>query len=127
MLAGSLVLNNIRLNNAPIAVRVAGGPTVLSGGTTIIISWGQGNIYQGVNQSGTFTQGHIPAPTKAPTLLDSSGRVFGRTHPQYAEYAVDQFISVKELGAKGDGRTDDTALLRDIFAKVSCSSKYLLS
>jgi hypothetical protein len=38
-LAGSLALNNI-----PIAVGVTGGAVVLDGGTTAIVSWGQGNV-----------------------------------------------------------------------------------
>jgi len=117
-LAGSIVLNNIKLTNVPIAVGVAGGATVLTGGTTTIASWGQGNVYRGKNAEATFTQGTIPAPSKASSLLDSAGRVVTKMHPQYASYAVSQFISVKDQGAKGDGATDDTAALKDIFAKV---------
>lgn len=117
-LAGSLVLNNIQLNNVPTAVGVVGGAVVLTGGTTTIASWGQGNVFSGTNPTGTFIQGNIPAANKPAALLDSAGRVFGRSHPQYANYAVSQFISVKDNGAKGDGVTDDTAALTAIFAKV---------
>lgn len=102
----------------PVAVGVVGGAVVLSGGTTTITSWGQGNVYRGTNPAGTFTQGNIPAPSKPSTLLDSSGRIVSRTHPQYAEYAVSQFVSVKDNGAVGDGATDDTAALTAIFNKV---------
>ncbi|KAJ7702338.1 exo-beta-1,3-glucanase [Mycena rosella] len=114
--AGSLVLNNIKLNNVPTAVGVVGGAVVLAGGTTTIASWGQGNVYHGTNAAGTFTQGTIATPSKPAVLLDSSGKIFGRTHPQYAGYAVSQFISVRDQGAKGDGKTDDTAALKAIFA-----------
>ena len=55
---------------------------------------------------------------KAASLLDSAGRIFGKTHPQYADYAPDQFVSVKSQGAKGDGRTDDTAAIQAVFNKV---------
>ncbi|KAF9038899.1 beta-1,3-glucanase [Hymenopellis radicata] len=113
-LGGSLVLNNIRLNNVPTAVGVVGGAVVLNGGTTTIASWGQGNVYQGTNTSGTFTKGNIVAANKPSVLLDSAGNIFGRTRPQYEGYAPSQFISVKANGARGDGKTDDTAALQNI-------------
>ncbi|GLB43041.1 putative glycoside hydrolase family 55 protein [Lyophyllum shimeji] len=118
-LAGSLVINNAKLNNVPIAVAVAGGATVLAGGTTTIASWGQGNVFKGTNPAAVFTQGNINNPNKPSSLLDSSGRIFGKMHPQYADYAVSQFVSVRDNGAKGDGRTDDTAALKAVFAKYA--------
>lgn len=83
-----------------------------------IESWAQGNVYKGTNPAGVFTQGNIPAPKKVPELLDRRGHIVGRTHPQYADYAVSQFVSVKDNGAKGDGVTDDTEAIKAIFAKV---------
>lgn len=117
-LAGSLVLNNIKLQNVPTAVGVANGTVVLAGGTITIESWGQGNIYSGTSSSSKFVQSDIPSPIKPSTLLDGSGRIFGRSHPQYENFAVDQFVSVKSQGAKGDGKTDDTAVLQAVFDKV---------
>ncbi|KAG5641516.1 hypothetical protein DXG03_004832 [Asterophora parasitica] len=118
-LAGSLVLNNARLNNVQTAVGVVGGAVVLAGGTRTIASWGQGNVYRGTNVNPTFTQGNINNPRKPSSLLDNSGKIFSKTHPQYANYALSQVISVKDNGARGDGRTDDTAALQAIFNKYS--------
>ncbi|KAG1814274.1 glycoside hydrolase family 55 protein [Suillus subaureus] len=113
-LAGSLVLNNIKLSNVPTAVGVAGGATVLAGGTTTIASWGQGNVYSGTSGSKNFVQGNIVSANKPSVLLDSAGRIFGKAHPQYASYAASQFISIKSQGAKGDGHTDDTAAIQSV-------------
>ncbi|CDO72902.1 Glycoside Hydrolase Family 55 protein [Trametes cinnabarina] len=118
-LAGSVVLNNVHLTNVPTAVGVVGGATVLAGGTTTIDSWAQGNVFSGTSQSAKFVQAAVPAPTKASSLLDSAGRIFGKMHPQYEDYAVDQFVSVRDQGAKGDGTTDDTAALQAVFDKFS--------
>jgi glucan 1,3-beta-glucosidase len=119
-LEGSIVLNNIELYNVPVAVGVTGNATpVLAGGTTRIGSWAQGNIFQGSNPAPTYTQGPIAPIAKASSLLDRDGRIFGKTRPTYANYAVDEFVSVKTLGAKGDGMTDDTAALQAVFDQAS--------
>ena len=118
VLSGSLVLNNIKLNNVPTAVGVVGGTTVLAGGTTTIASWGQGDVYTGTSGTKQFVQGNIPSPNKPSNLLDSSGRIFGKTRPQYAGYAVSQFVSARDQGAKGDGRSDDTAAIKALLANV---------
>ncbi|TFY80464.1 hypothetical protein EWM64_g3546 [Hericium alpestre] len=110
-LFGSLVLNNIKLDNVPTGV-VTGGMTVLNGGTTTINTWVQGNVYTGTNSAGKFTQATIANIPKANVLLDGSGKVFGRGRPTYADYAVSQIVSVKSEDAKGDGNTDDTAALQ---------------
>ncbi|KAJ3726381.1 exo-beta-1,3-glucanase [Lentinula guzmanii] len=120
-LAGSIVINNAQLTNVSIAVGVLNGETVLQGstGSLTIDSWGQGNVYSGTSTTGTFTQGDIVSASKPSSLLDSAGRLVGKMHPQYADYAVDQFISVKSNGAKGDGTTDDTAALQAVFDAYS--------
>ncbi|KAJ3932252.1 MAG: exo-beta-1,3-glucanase [Lentinula lateritia] len=120
-LAGSIVINNAQLTNVGIAVGVLNGETVLEGstGSLTIDSWGQGNVYSGTSTTGIFTQGDIVSATKPSSLLDSAGRIVGKMHPQYADYAVDQFVSVKSKGAKGDGVTDDTATLQAIFDAYS--------
>ncbi|KAG6819219.1 hypothetical protein H0H93_014091, partial [Arthromyces matolae] len=116
-LAGSLVINNAQLYNVQTAVAAADGATVLPGGTKTISSWAQGNIFKGSNSDSTFVQGDIYNPSKPSSLLDGSGKIFGKAHPQYASYAVNEFVSVKDYGAKGDGRTDDTAALQTVFDK----------
>ncbi|KAJ2920462.1 hypothetical protein H1R20_g16633, partial [Candolleomyces eurysporus] len=118
-LAGSIVLNNVKLENVPVAVRVANGAVALAGGTKTIASWGQGNVYKGDNARGQFTQGNLPASYKASSLLDSAGRIVSRPQPQYETFLVSDFVSVKDYGAKGDGVTDDTQALNNIFSQFA--------
>ncbi|KAJ7168217.1 exo-beta-1,3-glucanase [Mycena crocata] len=121
-LVGSLVLNKIQLKNVSTAVGVVGGEVVLPGGSQLSIdSWVQGNVFTGTDPAGVFIQDNIPAMLKPSTLLDSSGRIFGKTHPQYENYHVSQFVSVRDQGATGDGTTDDTHAINAILRKFSQS------
>jgi glucan 1,3-beta-glucosidase len=103
-LTGSLVLDNIKLNNVNTLVYDSGlAKVVATGGTTTISQWAQGNVYTGNSGSRSYRQAAITGPSKPGSLLDSSGRFFGRAQPQYEGYAASQFVSVRANGAKGDG------------------------
>lgn len=134
-LDGSLVLNNIAMSGVTTAVGLTDGTVILAGSSNID-TWVQGyaaryyfllvfvahsacrNVYSGSSSTGAFTQGTTTSINKPSVLLDSSGKIFGKGRPTYADYAVDQFISVKEQGAVGDGETDDTAALQAVFDNV---------
>ena len=113
--AGALILDNIQLNNVPNAITGKAGNVILAGttGQLTIDSWGQGQFYYDKTiGKGAFHQGPLQKPNKSNSLLESSGKFFQRARPQYEQYSVSDFVSVKDMGAKGDGRTDDTAAIQ---------------
>ncbi|ETN43061.1 uncharacterized protein HMPREF1541_02219 [Cyphellophora europaea CBS 101466] len=76
--------------------------------------------------NGTCTRQSVAAqPTKlqqqwnkvqmSQPLLNSDGSVFERSKPQYENEPVSAFVSVKSSGAKGDGTTDDSDAIQQIF------------
>lgn len=116
-LDGSIVLSNIKLSNVPTAVGVDDGTVLLAGGSTTIDTWVQGTVFSGSSATGTYKTGTLGAISKPSSLLDS-GRILSKGRPTYANYAVREFVSVKDQGAKGDATTDDTAALQAVFDKV---------
>jgi glucan 1,3-beta-glucosidase len=95
--SGSLILDNIQTQNVPVIVKGSSGNTILAGstGSTNIASWGQGSLYTSTSGTGTFNQNTLTAPTKGSNLLASNGKFFERMRPQYENYAVSDFVSVK--------------------------------
>jgi glucan 1,3-beta-glucosidase len=52
-------------------------------------------------------------------LLNANGSIFERSKPQYEQEPASAFISVKSKGAKGDGTTDDSDAIQQIFNDVT--------
>lgn len=106
------------------------GVTLLAGGTGAIPidSWGFGRVSD-VRGDTTFVNAqNVPTMTRPTPLIQSepSGTsqnfFFTRRRPSYAELGQNQVFDVKALGAKGDGSSDDTAILNhvlDIAANTS--------
>jgi glucan 1,3-beta-glucosidase len=119
--AGQLILENIKLNNVPVAVAGPSG-TVLPGGTLTIQAWGQGNKY---NPNGPEKfQGPITTTSRPQGLLEG-GRYYAKSKPQYENLSAGDFISARGAGATGDGRTDDTRAVQDAINRSVQQNKVL--
>ncbi|KAG8624527.1 hypothetical protein KVT40_007594 [Elsinoe batatas] len=114
---GSLVIDNVDMSaNVPNAVVNANNGQILAG-NRVIQSWAQGRYYN--SASGRLIQGGNAAPTKSAQLLDSSGKFFTRSKPQYQNVAVGNFISIRSFGAVGNGVADDTAAFQRAMAAIT--------
>ena len=109
--AGSVILENVVLNNVPVAVQNNGG-TALAGGSTTIAGWGQGHKY--VPNGPTTFSGPITPNSRPGSLLQSGGKYYERSKPSYNNLAASSFRSVRSAGARGDGSTDDTTALQNV-------------
>ncbi|KAI1344221.1 putative Exo-beta-1,3-glucanae [Xylariaceae sp. FL0016] len=110
---GSLVLENIALNNVPIAVQGLKNATALAGstGASVIQAWAQGHAYSSSTQQSNV-QNAIAANARPSSLTTSGSDYYARSMPQYEGTPASQFVSVRAQGAKGDGKTDDTAAVQ---------------
>ncbi|KAI9846892.1 MAG: hypothetical protein M1837_003504 [Sclerophora amabilis] len=119
---GTLVIDNVDFTGSDAAVANPSGATILAGNSKVA-SWVQGNQYTTSGSSSaidrTRLQGPLTAPSKPSVLLDGSGNVFARSRPQYEDISVSSFVSVKSKGAKGDGKTDDTAAIQAVLDGAS--------
>ena len=108
---GTLILDNVDFSkNVPAAIQNGGTNTTILEGNQVVESFTQGRAYTG--SKGEAVQATRPAPNKPDVLLDDSGKFFTRSKPQYPDVPAAKFISVKSNGAKGDGKSDDTAAIQ---------------
>ncbi len=105
-----VALENVALSGVTAAVADTSGKTLLSGSAAMVDEWVLGPVYEGSTTARSFSQGgKIGNYRRHSTLVDSKGAYFERPKPQYEDHGVGDFLHVKDMGATGDGSTDDTA------------------
>jgi glucan 1,3-beta-glucosidase len=124
--SGTLVLENVDFTDSPVAVANPAGRVDLPGGQLVAL-YGQGNAwttegadlngqtfnsttctYQNASQTGYTAQEstiqRLLAPIPRPSnLVDSTGKYFARSKPQYETIPASGFLSSKSNGCVGDG------------------------
>jgi hypothetical protein len=117
----SLLLQNVGFFNVKTAVQDSVSKKILikGGDQQVVDSWGFGQINDQTGK-GAFSNGNnIPAMNRTQELVTTGfdkmkPNLFTRRRPKYYDVPVKQIMDVKALGAKGDGTSDDTAVLNAI-------------
>jgi len=120
----SLLIDNGYFTNVATVVASTSGATLVAGnsqGTTHVPTWAQGHVYNTASES-TTTSGFLPQAKRPAALVDASkgnNYYFEKPKPQYENYDVTAFVSVKDEGAHGDGKTDDTVAIQTVLYRYA--------
>lgn len=122
----SFLIQNVGFFNVQTAIQdSATGQVLLAGGNEVLKdSWGFGMTVDNSTGTGTFVNGQdIPVMNRTDALVGTNAYVkanlYTRRRPKYDDLSASQFVNVKTLGAKGDGKTDDTVVLNNILSQAA--------
>ncbi|KAM0543161.1 hypothetical protein ACHAPJ_012459 [Fusarium lateritium] len=106
-----VVMDNVRFQDVDKALAAINGEILLES-QGLMKHWALGPVYSPQRK---YSMGSNGSKTyKRPDgLVDRSGAYFERPKPQYQTRNVEDFVHVKDFGARGDGKTDDTKAFQE--------------
>ncbi|KAG7006511.1 glucan 1,3-beta-glucosidase [Physcia stellaris] len=108
--AGSLIIENVVFTNVAPTVSMSDGSTFSATGN--LAEFVDGNTY--IPSGPIAINGRLSGFPRPANLLQSDGKFYERSKPQYSSEPLEMIYSVRSGGAKGDGVTDDTAAIQHV-------------
>ncbi|KEZ41672.1 Uncharacterized protein SAPIO_CDS6833 [Scedosporium apiospermum] len=106
--SSSVIIEHVNFQGIGKAVADTSGATLLQASGTIDY-WALGPVHGAAGTRDFSRGGKIGSFRRVNGLLDDQGNYFERAKPQYEDRALGDFVQIRDVGAKGDGVTDDTA------------------
>lgn len=96
-------------------VLLPGGPRTIN-----VDNWGFGRVTSADGTTAFHNGASLDGPARNYSLVTGGRKqFFTRRRPKYNDLGASQILDAKAYGAKGDGKTDDTAVLKHLFSAAA--------